>query len=258
MNDRTGIGGNNPPSTAELLKEKHKPIFDKARRWLARAKAANLDPKTEADCAKLEELYAEGRDIANDADRIRAQEKEPHLQAGREVDSLFFGEVRDKVGADRAKPGLAQQILQAAADRRLEITRAQQREQAKAAEKAAEEAAKLAAKAQSQEERGRTREADVTAAQADATAQHANALATAAAAPVDQASKTRTAGGRSVAVKTKRFCTGVVRKDLDLEELRPYLDQDALVKAVQKGLDMDGFTELKGAAVVERAVGSVR
>lgn len=257
-NPRAKIGGNNAPPAAVLLKEKHKDIFERARKWIAKAKKVDLNPKVEADCAKLEDLFAEGRDIANDADRIREREKEPHLKAGQEIDGLFNGEIRDALGTDPKKGGLAQSIRQAAADRRLAITRAYQAEQDAAAARARKEADRLTEQAQSQEDRGRVKDADLTTAKADAADRHADNLAAQAAAPVAEASRARTAGGRSVSVDAKLTCNGVVRGELDLEQLRPYFDQDALVKAVNNALKMKAFTALKGAAIIEQAVGRVR
>lgn len=257
QNPRVKVGDNRPPSTAELLKEKHAAIFERAKKWVRRAKAADLAPKTLEDCRKLEELYKEGRDIANDADRIRTAEKEPHLKAGREVDAVFGDEIISAVGADSKKRGLAQNILQAAADRRAAITQAEQRAKAAAAEKAQQEADRLAEQQKRQEEAGKVREADVTGAKVEAVDRKADQLAAAAAAPMEQASRDRTAGGHSVSVGMKAECTGVVRADLDLEALRPYFKQEHLIAAVDARLKMD-TSPLKGAAIRERAVGRVR
>lgn len=253
-----GPGHNNPPSTAALLKEKHKSLFERRRAWLASASKLDLNPQTEEDCKKLEDVYAVGRDLFNDADGVRTQEKEPHLKAGREIDEFFNEEFRDKIGADAKKPGLARQILQAAADRRLAITRAAQARAAADAERARKEADRLEEQRAAQEDRGKVREADVTAAKVDGLDRHADALEAQAAAPVAEASRDRTASGRAVSVNAKLVCTGVVRGELDLEALRPYFKQDALVDAVNAALKMQAFTTLKGAAIVEQAVGRVR
>lgn len=255
--DRHGPKGNNPPSLAEILKDKHKPIFDKGASWLRRAKNANLTPATEAEAAKLEELFGEARDIANDADRIREKEKEPHLVAGREIDTLFNGEIRDKLGTDPKKGGLARQMLEAAGAYRLRVQREEAARAAKEAEKAAKEAERLAQQAQAQEERGNVKQADQTAARADAAAEEASRLQAQAAADPNEV-RARTSSGRSVGLNVKLVCTGVVRAELDVATILPYLDQDALVKAVQRGLDMKAFTSLKGAAIEERAASRVR
>lgn len=254
-------GHNKPPALDAILKEKHKPIFDRTKAWLRKAKLAEstgLAPQTLEDCAKLEALFAEGRDVANDADRVREKEKEPSLTEGKIIDGLFNGEVRDVVGADTKKPGLAQRILQAAAARRLAITRQEQARQASAAETARKEADRLAEVAARQEEKGQHRTADVTAAKADGADRLADTLEAQAAAPVAEASRAAIGGGCSVSVGAKLVCTGVVRDKLDLASLRPYFKQEDLIAAVNAALKMGAFTELDGAAIIEQAVGRVR
>lgn len=257
MTKTATIGHNQPPPISELMKEKYPDIFDRARKWLNRAKRADLEPKTLEDCGRLELLVKEARDIANDANTVREKEKEEPLRVCKEIDAVFNGEIRDALGTDAKKPGLAQTLLQAAARRRGAIAEAQQREAAERARRAAEEAERLRQKAESQEARGQVRQADVTEAQAEATERHAADLAAQAEADLSQASKARV-GSASVSVSKKLKCTGVVRGELDLEALRPYFDQDALVKAVNNALKMKAFTELKGAAIVEDYVGRVR
>lgn len=251
------IGHNQAPPLKDVLKEKHAILFERTKKWLAKAKRADLDPKTVEDCAKLEELYAEGRDVANDADRIREREKEPSLEEGRVIDGLFNGEIRDTIGSDRKKGGLASDILQAAADRRLAITRADQARAAADAERARKEADRLEEVRKGQEGRGQVKQADATQARVDGLDNRADALAAQAAAPVAEASRAR-AGGRAVSVDAKLVCSGVVRGDLDLEVLRPYFKQEHLTEAVNAGLKMKAFAELKGAAISEQAVGRVR
>jgi hypothetical protein len=258
MTKTATIGDNKPPPLDVILRDKHKDIFDRAKKWVVKAKRADLSPKTIEDCAKLEALFKEGRDIANDADGIRATEKEPSLQEGRIIDGLFNGEIINSIGSDSKKGGLAMSINRAAATRRLEITRA---EQAAAADQEAalrKKADELAEKAASQEAKGQVKQADVTTAQVAGLDAKADQLGAFAAAPVADASRGRTATGGSVSVSAKLKCTGVVRDEIDLEKLRPYFDQDAIVKAVNAGLKMKAFSALKGAAIVEDVLGRVR
>lgn len=261
MSNTATAGHNKPPALDVILKEKHKPVFERTRAWLRKAKLAEstgLKPQTLEDCARLEALYKDGRDIANDADGIREKEKEPSLTEGKIIDGLFNGEVRDVIGADPKKGGLAQRILQAAAAKRLELTRAEQTRLAQQAETARKESDRLAEVAARQEDKGQIRQADVSFAKADGAGRLADAAEAAAQAPVSEASRAVIGGGRSVSVDAKLECTGVVRGELDLDTLRPYFDQDALVKAVNNALKMKAFTSLKGAAIIEKAVGRVR
>lgn len=257
-NPRAVPGNNNPPTWTEQLTARYAEQLETAKKWIAKAKRANLEPQTIEDCAKLDALFAEGRDLANDMEADRAKEKDPFLKIGQEIDTFFNGSFRDALGTDPKKGGLARNILQAAADRRLAITRAQQAADAAAAAALQKRADELAEKQAAQEARGQTKQADVTGVQVGALDQKAGQLAAQAAAPVAQASKVSIGGGRSSSVTGKLECNNVVRAELDLEALRPYFDHDALVKAVNTGLKLQGFTTLKGAAIVEKAVGRVR
>jgi hypothetical protein len=253
-----GIGDNNPPTWAQQLGDRYKESVDAAKKWLNKAKKADLQPKTLDDCAKLEALFAEARDLANDMDRKREEEKEPHLKTCKEIDGFFNGTFRDALGTDTKKPGLARELLQAAADRRVAITREEQQRAAAQAAELQKKADELAEKQQAQEAKGQIKQADVTGVQVEALDRQAGVLAGQAAAPVDQASRTSIGGGRTASAAVKLECTGIVRADLDLEALRAYFDHDALVKAVNNGLKMKAFEKVTGAVIVEKAVGRVR
>jgi hypothetical protein len=258
-NPRAVAGANNPPDLATVLKEKHQAIFDRLKAWKAKAKAADkIVPITLEDCAKLDKIFADGRDIANDADAIRKKEKQPSLDEGNVIDAVFNVGVRDEVGAGQGKEaGLARSLADKAATKKLELTRAAQRKLDEEADKVAAAAERLAEKAQSQADAGRGKVADTTQRQAEALEEHAQQLAVQAAAPVQEASKTRI-GGITSSVKAELVCTGVIRAELDLEALRPYFKQEHLELAVQTALKMGAFKELKGAAIIEKAKGSVR
>lgn len=258
QNPRAAVGGNNPPSTEEIMREKHAPIFERLVTWKKSAKRLiNFVPETLDDCAKLEKIYREGADLANDADGIRAKEKEPHLRAGQEVDAVFNVGVRDEVGADKKKPGLAATLLQKAADRRLAITRAEQKEAQERADILAREAQKRADEAARHEAAGRNLKADVAQAQAQATSEAAERAEVESRQDVSIASKTR-AGGVTSSVRVKHVCTAIDKVNLDLEAIRLFIDPKALQAAVDAYVKQTGVTTVKGASIEERADGSVR
>lgn len=245
-------GHNNPPSDVDILKEKYASIFERAKKWLAKAKKVDLSPKTEDDCAKLEAIFKEGRDVLNDAERARKDEKDEYLRKGREVDDLFNKQIRDTLN------GIANDIRQAAADRRLAITEAAQEAARKAAEKADAEAEKLRQKAEAQEARGDVKQADVTLAAADGVERRAEGLAAFAEAPVDQASRARHAGGGSVSVRGVLTCTNIARDKIDLNALKPYFKHEDIVAAVNQALKMGAFTEFAGAVIERKAKSNIR
>ena len=57
---------------------------------------------------------------------------------------------------------------------------------------------------------------------------------------------------------TIRFPDAVVRDELDLNALRSYFKQEHLIDAVNAGIKIGAFTALKGAAIIEQAIGRVR
>lgn len=257
-NKTAGIGDNNPPSNTELLREKHKPIFDRLKTWEKEAKkVAALVPQSEADCIKLEKVYRDGKDLANDADGIRVVEKKPHQDAANEVDEVFNKGVRDVVGAVANKPGTANELLQRAADWRLAEAKKESERLAKEAERLAEQEARSRAAAERAEARGDHRNADLHANKAETAAEAADRAAISAQRDIGEISRS-TAGGLTARVKGTFTCDGIKRAELDLETLRNFIDQKALIAAVDAYLKATGEKTLKGAAITEKAKGSIR
>lgn len=254
---RTVTAKDNQPPLEETLRIKHARIFDRLAVWLPKAQKAakKLDPKTLADVEKLDALFIEGRDIANDADTVREQEKREPFEICKKIDGVFNGGVRDVVGIDPKKAGLAEQIRKAAATKRLEITRAEQAAQEAEANRVREEAQRLEQRASEVAAGGDIKVAEVIANQAEAVHQSADKLGAQAAAPIAQASSAFVGStGIRVGVNVKMVCTGIVRKDLDLEALRPFLKESDLIAAVNAVLN-SGEKTVRGAVIEEVAKG---
>lgn len=253
---RTVTAKDNQPPLEETLRAKHAPIFARLDAWLIKAQKAakKLEPKTLADVEKLEAIFVEGRDIANDGAVIRVAEKEEPFEKCKKIDGVFNDGLRDVIGVDPKKKGLAAKIAQAAADQRLVLTRAVQKAQADEEERVREEARKLEARAEEVKAGGDVRVAEVIANQAEAVHQAADKLGAQAAAPVAQASRSfiGTGGGVSVNVNAKLVCTGIIRADLDLNALRPFLKEEVLIAAVN-ALIATGEKTVKGAVIEEQA-----
>lgn len=248
------IGDNNPPTTEQLMKEKHAAIFQRLAAWQKKAKKAKLTPETLEECIALDKLFAEGRDIANDADSVRKKEKEPHLRAGQEVDDVFNKGVRDEVGV---AAGLAKQILQASANKKLAITRAEQAAAAAEEERLRRQADAAEEKARQKAEAGDTKNAAVLENRVEALDSAADQAGHIARQDVAVASKVST-GGLSSSVAAKMVCTGILnRNELDMPALLPFIKEDALIAAVNAYLGMGNKT-MKGAVITEQAVGRVR
>lgn len=250
LDPRLGPKGNNPPTLDAILKDRYSDLFKRTKAMLAKLKAASLAPQTKEDCAGLNKLVADAKALLKEADDSRTEEKDEFLRNCKTVDGLFNGDVRDVL-----KDPL-QKVADAAAEKLLAITRAEQAAAAAAALKAQEEADKRAAEAAAAEAKGQTHTADLKLRQADAAADEADALTADANRDERQASK-MTIGGVTQSVGAKLVCTGVNKATLDYATLSAFLKEEDLIAAVNRYLGM-GNRELKGAVVVEKAVGHVR
>lgn len=257
--DRTVTAKDNQPPLEEALRVKHKPIFERLEAWKPKAekaeKALAKKPlETIQDVEKLEALLIEGRDIANDADTVREKEKAEPFDICKRIDTLFNGGVRDIVGWDEKKGGLAARLRRAAAERRVAIGREEQARAAAEAQRIRQEAEAVNARAAEVTAAGDVKVGAVIANQAEAIHQEADKMAAKAEAPLAEATRSVVAGGGGVRVSadTKMVCTGVVRKDLDLEALRPFLKEDVLIAAVNAVL-ATGEKTVRGAVIQEQA-----
>lgn len=250
VNPRATLGGNKPPALDAILKDRYADLFKRTKAILTKLKGAPLTPQTKDDCASLNKIVADAKALLKEADDIRAAEKDEFLRAGKVVDGVFNGEVRDTL-----KDPL-QKVADAAASRLLAITREEQKIAAAEAEKAAAEANKRAAEAAAAEAKGNIHTADLKMNQAAAAQDTADALAADANRDERQASKS-TIGGVTQSVTGKLVCTGVNKAELDWATLAPFIKEEALVDAVNRYLGM-GNASLKGAVIIEKAVGFVR
>lgn len=249
---------NQPPTVDETMRARHAKVFERLNVWKAKAeKAVKKTPKTQADCAALDALYLEGRDIRNDADALRTKEGKEPFELYSAINTVFNQGVRDVVGSEAGRPGLANRLKQAAADQRLALTRAEQ-------QRAKEESDRLEAKRLEQEQaaaatakRGDNRIAEVQQAGADALGADADRLDVFASKPLAEASKV-TVGGVTASADSKWVCQGVNRAELDLPGLLPYIKSDTLIEAVNAYLKQTQEKSFKGAVVTEVAVGRVR
>lgn len=260
LNPRAVMGGNSPPPSLDVpsvdgLKRKHAELYRRLTTLKAKiTRVKDLQPTSVEHCSMLEEVFAEGRDLANDAERKRVEEKDPYLEAGKTIDGLFNGDFRDFIGV---KEGTAKALFDRAARWRIEEDNKAKVAAAAAAKAAREEADKAAEQARRQEAAGKVRQADAHYDRADALDQKANALEAQAAS--SEPVRAATASGRSVSAATKKECTAVNRDGLDLERLRPYLKPADLVAAVNAGLKNGAFQDgLKGAVFEDKIVGRVR
>lgn len=244
-NTRANIGHNNPPALDVVLKDRYEPLTKRVKAWEKKAKAADQDPKTLEDCLALDKLVADGATLAGEAKTAQEKEKEEPAKMVKIIDGFFLSK-----GIVGQITPLKDTLNTASAKRKVAIARAEQAKaeaKALADKKAADE---LEAKGRAAEDRGEYRLADQHFAKADDRA--ASAQSNTAVAQQDLASATRVeTGGIRAAATAKMKCASVIKADLDLEALRPYLKPADLVDAVNAALKLDASFRVKGAVLEE-------
>lgn len=164
------LGHNNPPSPIEVihanLTEAHAPLIERAKALAGMSeRLPNACDDTET-AAKLTEAVKSATACANALEAARKVEKQPHLDAGKAVDSFFANQTLPVDGVKQKMGALLtayQKKLEAIERQRREAEAAEQRRIAREAEAAAREAARIAREAREAEE-ARQREAAEAAA----------------------------------------------------------------------------------------------
>ena len=185
--------------------------------------AAQKPVKTDEDQAALGSLILDARALLKDADEIRAAEKKPILDAGRDMDG-WFRDITAALGRGRDHlQGMADRYAseKAAAERARRQREAEEARRKQAEESAKAEAAKTAAGAGRAEGR-----AERYGAQADAAESAAAASA---------ADLTRTRAGGVTASARGRWIAEILDYQAAIAPLGavgPFLKQDALLSAL--------------------------
>lgn len=218
---KSKIGHNQPPADPFIanLTDSADPL---SRRLAALEISVAKLPKgvrDEADAGEYAGMVKELRALAQDTDNLRKLEKEPHLTAGRKIDA-FFADFLGKING--LKDNLEDRIGAWQAKREAE-ERARRAEEARLA---AEAAAKLEREAR---KKRATEDDRLAAAAARLEAEDAKAAEEEASADIVRI-KAPT-GAVSMTVKT--VVEGVDRATVDLEALRPYFTEEALLKAAR-------------------------
>lgn len=245
------IGHNNPPTLEEELRTRHPALFIELSALKRRYARLNLTPETEDEANKLGAFVVDARAYLKKVDGIRTKEKEPHLVASRTVDNLFNSELRDVLNplATTAGDNAATFLARLAETRR----------QAAAAEaaKATAAAAKLQERAAVAESKGKTVEADILNNQAGAVQHQANIADVRANASDRDLSRTGNVGSlKSASASMTDIVEGFTRDTVDLNALRPFLKEEAILAAAKMALALG--TKVTGVVYGQKAKGSFR
>ncbi len=119
--DRTGIGGNNPPP-AEVIAERATNLIDTATRWLNERQDIETDDQATALADFIKQIGVARRS----ADESRRAEKLPHTAAGRAVDEAYHPTIKKLL--------LAESLMKDSMSRWFQVKEAAQRELVAAAQ----------------------------------------------------------------------------------------------------------------------------
>lgn len=223
------IGHNAPPPLKEILAENYAHLQREVEELAKRAYLAPKTVKTDEELDAIGVLVKDARAVAKRVDTARKAEKEPHLQAGRDVDG-FFKAIEERLNSMATRLG----------DRATEYQRAKA---AEARRKAEEEARKLREKEEAERRKaeeaaakGRERTADKAEFKADTLADKAAEAERQAESTAADLTRTRGASGTLATAKTETKIKIVDLKAVDLEAIRPYLHSDVIQKAANAWL----------------------
>lgn len=224
-NPRAVAGHNQPPTFAETMAEKYGSVFAALEPL---ADLADEIPETLAgpdDLSKASNIVREARRLWSEIESFRVGEKQPHLDAGREIDRYFTARL---AAVDRVRAAMQKRAdaYQAEVDRlaRLEAQRKAREAQAEADRQAAIAAAEAA--------RNRPQAAakhEEKAAEAQRTADTAAAATQASAADV---TRLRTESGTTSATTEWAFEITDYSK-VDLNAVRAYIPRERVELAIR-------------------------
>lgn len=244
------IGHNQPPPITAVLSENQAALLVAVDELANLAGQAPTEIKSEIDLDTVGKVVTAAGKLAKRADDARVQEKEPYLAGGREVDAFFKTPLDrldriKKVMTDRASI-YQRKVAQQKRDE-AEAQAKRLREEAEARDKAADAAL----------DQGLTANAGIHADQAKHARQHAAEAQATAVAPVAELARTTTQSGLTAGAKSSWVFEVTDWNAIPIEELRPYLDQAAIEKAIKAAVKI-GKRELAGVRIFQQETATFR
>lgn len=244
-NPRAVVGGNNPPTIAEILAERHAKLFALVEPLAKRANALPKDITTDEDNLKLGEVVIDARAAAKLLEGARVAEKEPYLTGGREVDAAF------KASLDRLAKmadGLTQRASAYAHQKKMEERRRAEEE----AKRLREEEEKQRRLADLEYDLGNDDVASEHAGKAEGLSQRADTAATTATASAADLTRARSDNGTVATASDKWDFRVADWSKVDLEALRPFIPVEVLEKALRRHVQIHkGSKPITGVEFVE-------
>jgi hypothetical protein len=236
------MGHNNPPSLAEILKEKHAGLFAALDELRELANGAPKEAESDQQAIDLASIAEDAAKVKKKLETTRVAEKEPHLKASREVDGTF----REPIDiCDTIDRRLMQRVTiwnKKKAAAALAVQQAKEAEERRIAEEARQAAEAALAS-------GRTE--DAMADLADATHAEERAEEIAAAAPEAAApEKLQSDDGLSIGTQKTWAFEITDFSAVPLDELRNLIKRDAIEAAIRL-LVRNGGRSLKGVRIYQ-------
>lgn len=222
---QAAIGHNKAP-LAEILGERYAEAASKVEALAQRATAAPRKITSEQDLEVVGSIVKDAGELSRSIDKDRKREKEPHLQAGRDVDAFF--------GIFTARLDRIREVFQRAADDHARAKAEEIRRKAiEDARKARDEADRQAEIARRAEEANRPKSAEKHEAKAEAAiviAEQAEAVASLGAADL---TRQRLGSGMLSSAKTEMTFEVTGYAAIPLNDLRPYLKREHVEQAIR-------------------------
>lgn len=253
MGSPAQVGHNNPPSDLEILQdriaESTKEIMASADELLA--SASDLPAKIENDdqAGDYTDMIKELRGAWKKLESTRVAEKEPYLALTRAVDG-FFNLPKDKLEKKATELKIP---LNKYLNEQAEKERIRRENEAKRLREEANQKALAAAEL----EKTNPKTANIGMVEASVAEQQASHVESSVGARPADLARSRGASGGQAGLRTRWVGKITDRKELDLEALRPYFNEDALQKALNAAVTA-GAREIKGANIVQQTDTVVR
>lgn len=239
------MGHNRPPALKDQLADQYKHFAAEIEQIAERANSAPKAIKSDDDLDSVGVIVKDAKQMAKRVDGARKDEKEPHLQAGRDIDGFFkvMSERLDRIASTlQGRADDYQRAKTAEARRKAEEDARKLREQEEAARRKAEEAAAA----------GRERTADKAEFKAETLAEKAAEAERQADAKAADLARTRGASGTLASAKTVQKVRIADWAELNLNDLKPYLDRESAQKAANAWLRVTkGAEQIKGLEVYD-------
>lgn len=246
------IGHNNPPSHLELLAEKYRHHAADVEGLAAVANNAPRAIKSDADLEAVSSLVKDARSLVKKIDASRVAEKEPHLTAGREVDTFFATMAERVIRISK----VFQQIADDHARAKAEEARRKAAAEAEAARAEAARQADLARRAQEANRLETAEKYDAFSSASTAKAERAEEVLSASAADL---TRQRLSSGTLASAKGEWTFEITDYEAIPLDKLRPYLKRDAIDAAIRQFVRMNkDKADLPGVRIFEDVKAVIR